>query len=196
MKTIHLNLAARPYRDYRPVYLTVAAMALITIVLLGYNVITGYEYLIETEQTRSEITALDEETARERELAKTLDARIETIDLRALDRKSRFINAQIKERAFSFSGLLDDLERTLPDDVRLVDLNPHFDDEGTIRLGLSCSARAREGMIDFLNRLYADASFEKAFPRNERIENDGTFSFQLDVEYLPDVAEEAQEAAE
>ncbi len=174
----------------------VAVMALITIVLLGYNVVTGYEYLIETEQTRAEIAALEAETTRERELAERLDARIETIDLRALDRKSRFINAQIKERAFSFSGLLDDLERTLPNDVRLIDLNPYFDDEGTIRLGLSCSARARDGMIDLLNQLYADASFEKAFPRNERIESDGTFSFQLDVEYLPDAVAAVSEVAE
>lgn len=185
MKTIHLNLAAKPYRDYRPVYLTVAAMALVTLVLLGYNVVTGYEYLIETEQTRTEIADLEKETADERALASTLSERIDQIDLRTLDGQSRFINEQIRERAFSFSQLLDDLERTLPHDVRLRDLNPTFDDKGNIRLALSCQARKRDGMTDLLNNLYADPVFDDAFPTNERAETDGTYSFGVNVSYLP-----------
>jgi Tfp pilus assembly protein PilN len=194
MKTIHLNLAAKPYRDYRPVYLTVAAMGLVTLVLLAYNVVTGYEYLIETKQTRAEIASIENETAGERKLAAELDERIDLIDLRTLDRRSRFINAQIKERAFSFSQLLDDLERTLPHDVKLTDLNPVFDDQGGIRLALSCLARKRDGMTDLLNRLYEDPKFEKAFPRSERIETDGSFRFNIEVEYLPEATNE--EAAE
>jgi len=186
MKTIHLNLAARPYRDYRPVYLAVAAMAIATLVLLGYNVVTGYAYLTETEETRREIAQIEKETADERELAASLAERIDMIDLKALDRKSRFINGQIKERAFSFSALLDRLETTLPHDVKLLDLNPSFDDEGTIHLALSCVARKRDGMVALLDRLYKDAAFRKAFPRSERIESDGTFTFYVDVEYLPD----------
>jgi Tfp pilus assembly protein PilN len=189
MKTIHLNLAAKPYRDYRPVYLTMAAMGLATLILLGYNVITGYEYLVETEQARGEIAELEKEAAGERTRAAELDARIEQIDLRALDLRSRFINAQIKERVFSFSGLLDDIENTLPHDVKLLSLNPTFDEEGTIRLSLACVARKRSGMLDLLDRLYADDSFQKAFPRSERAEPDGTYNFDIDVEYLPDTDE-------
>jgi Tfp pilus assembly protein PilN len=192
MKTIHLNLAARPYRDYRPIYLTVAAMGLATLVLLGYNVVTGYEYLVETEHTRAEIAELDRETAGEHARAKELEARIATIDVRGLALRSQFVNAQIRERAFSFSELLDELERTLPHDVRLLNLNPMFDEDGTIRLALSCASRKRDGMIDLLNRLYEDESFTDAFPRTERIEADGTLLFFVDVNYLP----AAREAAE
>jgi Tfp pilus assembly protein PilN len=193
MKTIHLNLAAKPYRDYRPVYLTVAAMILATVVLLGYNVITGYEYLIETEQTREEITALDKEAANERERSAQLATQIEEIDLRALDRRSRFINTQINERAFSFSALLDNLEKTLPDDVKLLDLNPSIDDKGEIRLSMSCVAREKGGMLDLLDRFYADDRFQKAFPRSERLDADGTYRFSIDVEYAPEDEEEAAE---
>jgi type IV pilus assembly protein PilN len=192
MKTIHLNLAAKPYRDYRPVYMTVAVMGLITLVLFGYNVVTGYEYLIETEHTRAEIADLDRETASERERAKALEARIATIDVKALAGRSQFINAQIRERAFSFSALLDDMEQVLPHDVKLRDLNPVIDDKGKVRLTLSCVARKRDGMVEMLDRLYADEAFEHAFPRSERVEDDGTVHFQVDVEYLPGAAEVAR----
>jgi len=167
-------------------------MGIITLVLLGYNVVTGYEYLIETEQTRTEIASVEKETADERALAKELDERIDKIDLRTLDRRSRFINQQIKERALSFSTLLDDLERTLPNDVKLNTLNPTLDDEGNVRLTLSCISRKREGMTDFLNRLYEDAAFDKAFPRSERSEDGGTFRFDIDVLYLPPIGLETK----
>ena len=124
--------------------------------------------------------------------AKELEARIATIDVPGLALRSQFVNAQIRERAFSFSELLDELERTLPHDVRLLDLNPTFDEDGTIRLSLSCAARKRDGMIDLLNRLIEDDSFADAFPRSERIETDGTLRFFVDVNYLP----AAREAAE
>lgn len=192
MKTIHLNLAAKPYRDYRPVYVTVAAMGLVTLVLFGYNVVTGYEYLIETEHTRAEIADLDKETAGERDRSKELEARIAAIDVPTLAGRSQFINAQIRERAFSFSALLDDVEEVLPHDVKLLDLNPMFDDKGTIRLALSCAARKRDGMTELLDRLYEDDAFDNAFPRSERVENDGTIRFYVDVEYLPGAAEAAE----
>ena len=42
MKPLHLNLASRPYRDYRPVYATVVVMSLVTAFLMLYPVETGY----------------------------------------------------------------------------------------------------------------------------------------------------------
>ena len=40
MKPLHLNLASRPYRDYRPVYAAVVAMSLVTAFLMLNNVET------------------------------------------------------------------------------------------------------------------------------------------------------------
>ena len=38
MKPIHLNLAARPFRDYRPVYAAVVAISLLTAFLMLNNI--------------------------------------------------------------------------------------------------------------------------------------------------------------
>ena len=59
MKPIHLNLAARPYRDYRPVYAAVVVMSLVTAYLLLNNIETYYRYIRETKTTRAEIATID-----------------------------------------------------------------------------------------------------------------------------------------
>ena len=42
MKPIHLNLASRPYRDYRPVYAVVVLLSLATAFLMLNNIETYY----------------------------------------------------------------------------------------------------------------------------------------------------------
>jgi hypothetical protein len=42
VKPIHLNLAARPYRDYRPVYAVVVLLSLLTAFLMLNNVESNY----------------------------------------------------------------------------------------------------------------------------------------------------------
>ena len=48
MKPIHLNLASRPYRDYRPVYAVVVVLSLLTAFLMLNNIETYYRYIRET----------------------------------------------------------------------------------------------------------------------------------------------------
>jgi hypothetical protein len=54
VKPIHLNLAARPYRDYRPVYAAVVALSLLTAFLMLNNVETYYRYVRETKSARAD----------------------------------------------------------------------------------------------------------------------------------------------
>jgi hypothetical protein len=189
MKTIHLNLAAHPHRDYRPVWVVVAIAGLVTAMLMVYNLQTAYRYLVETKQTRGEIQDLDDETARERAMTKSIDAALGTIDLRALDSQVKFINSKIRERAFSWSALMERLEKVVPNDVKLSDLNPTVGDDGTVGVSLTCISRKPGGMVQMLDRLLADPAFKGAFPASETIDPDGMRRFSISVTYLPDAPE-------
>ena len=59
MKPIHLNLASRPFRDYRPVYAAVVIMALLTAFLALNIVDTFLRYRTETKTTRANIAKLE-----------------------------------------------------------------------------------------------------------------------------------------
>lgn len=186
MKPIHLNLAARPYRDYRPVYAVVVVLSLLTAFLMLNNVETYYRYIRETESTRAKIAQIEEQARIEKQKEQTSKQRVASLDLAKLDLQTRFINSKLAERAFSWSRLLDELESILADDVRLVSVAPDFTEEGPIQLQMEFEAKSGDGMITTINRMNADPQFHDAFPERETVRDDGTYSFSLAAKYLPD----------
>lgn len=187
MKPIHLNLAARPYRDYRPVYAVVVALSLLTAFLMLNNIETYYRYVHETKSTRAEIAQVEEQGRLEAQRAEASRTRLKSLDLSRLDDQTRFINAKLAERAFSWSRLLDELESILADDVRLISVTPRFSEEGHIELQLQFQAKSADGMITTMNRMNLDPQFADAFPSSEtQDENTGAYTFALSAKYQPE----------
>jgi hypothetical protein len=185
VKPIHLNLAARPYRDYRPVYAAVVVLSLLTAFLMLNNVETYYRYVRETKSTRAKIADLEKQVAKERETEQVAKRRLQGLDLSRLDQQTKFINAKLAERAFSWSQLLDELESILADDVRLVSVSPSFDKDGQIDLSLNFQSKSGDGMITTINRMNADPQFEEAFPLNETQIEGGGYQFAINARYMP-----------
>jgi type IV pilus assembly protein PilN len=184
VKPIHLNLAARPYRDYRPVYAVVVVMSLLTAFLMLNNVETYYRYTRETRTTRTEIASVENQAVQERQKREAAQQRLAGLDLRLLDQQTKFVNSKLAERAFSWSTLLDELESVLPDDVRLTSVGPSFDEDGTIRLSMQFKSKSSDGMITTINRMNADPQFRDPFPNTES-SNDQGFTFNLNAQYIP-----------
>ena len=184
MKPLHLNLASRPYRDYRPVYATVVVMSLVTAFLMLNNVETYYRYTRETHSTRTKIATIEAQTRQEREREAAAQRRLKGLDLNRLAAQTKFVNTKLAERAFSWSMLLDELESVLDDDVRLISVAPRFGERGKVTLALSFQSKSAEGMINTINRMNADPQFRNPFPNNQTEEESG-FSFALTVEYVP-----------
>ena len=186
MKPLHLNLASRPYRDYRPVYAAVVAMSLLTAFLMLNNVETYYRYTRDTRSTRTKIETIEAQTKQERQREEIVKQRIKNLDLRRLSAQTSFVNAKLAERAFSWSTLLDELESVLVDDVRLVSVAPSFGETGAVELSLSLVSKSADGMIKTINRMNADPQFQHPFPSSQSVLKDGGgYSFGLSVKYIP-----------
>lgn len=187
MKPIHLNLASRPFRDYRPVYAAVVVMALLTAFLALNNVDTLLRYRTETKTTRADISQLEQQTADERQKADALAQRLRGVDLKLLSTQTEFANTQLAERAFSWSELLDRLERVLPDDVRLQSVTPTFDKDGLVHLTMMCVAKSGTGLSSTINHFNGDSHFANAFPSSEVVEATGERRISLSVDYRPTI---------
>lgn len=187
MKPIHLNLASRPFRDYRPVYAAVVLMSLLTAFLALNNVDTFLRYRTETKTTRTNIDKLDQQIAEEHRQAELLAQRLRGVDLKLLASQTEFANAQLAERAFSWSELLDRLERVLPTDVRLQSVTPTFDKDGLVHLSMNCITKTGEGLTATINRFNGDQHFANAFPTSETAAA-GEYRFSLGVDYRPSIA--------
>lgn len=185
MKPLHLNLASRPYRDYRPVYAAVVVMSLLAAFLMFYNVETYYRYTHDTRNTRAKIAELESQTQQERQREQMVQQRIKGLDLARLGAQTKFVNAKLAERAFSWSTLLDELESVLSDDVRLMSVTPSFSAEGDIKLTLNFVSKSGDGMIRTINRMHADPQFRNPFPNNQAAVDGGGYTFDLNVQYVP-----------
>lgn len=186
MKPIHLNLAARPYRDYRPLYAVVVAASLLIAFLMLNNIDTYYRYVRETRTTREEIETLERQIRAERARTEVAANQIASIDLEALGQQTRFINSRLAERAFSWSELLERLETVLPRDVRLISIAPSFSDDGTVKLSLMCEAKTPDGMVMTIDRFNSSTHFANAFPGSDSSSDSG-HRFNLTVNYRPSI---------
>lgn len=188
MKTLHLNLAAKPFRDYRPVYAVVVITSLAIAFLMLNNVTTYYRYVIDTKSTRDKIAQLTADAEQEKRRAAAADAQLHNVDLTSLDAETKFINAQLAERAFSWSELLDRLERVMPDDARIKNIIPQFAKGGLVHLEVTFDGKAPDTYLHTLNALIADPHFSNPFPHNVTAVDPATYSFSIGVEYKPTIA--------
>jgi hypothetical protein len=101
--------------------------------------------------------------------------------------QTEFANTQLAERAFSWSELLDRLERVLPDDVRLQSVTPTFDKDGLVHLAMTCVAKSGTGLSATINHFNGDAHFANAFPASEAVEATGEHRISLSVDYRPTI---------
>lgn len=193
MKPIHLNLASRPYRDYRPVYAVVVVLSLLTAFLMLNNVETYYRYHRETGTTRAKIASIEADTAAERKKEQEAQQRLSNLDLARLDARAKFVNAKLYERAFSWSTLLDELESVLPADVRLLSIAPAIKPGEPVSLDLRFESRSANGLEVTMERLGTDPQFNDPFPGSETRSETGTWTFSIDVKYLPPALSAASE---
>ena len=187
MKPIHLNLAARPYRDERPFIAVVVVGSLLIAFLTLMNFDAWYRYRNETRTTRARIASLEEQTRVEQQKTQALTQRLRTVDVKTLSLQTQFANARLAERAFSWSELLDNLEHVLPDYVRIESINPSFRPDGMVGLIMQCVARDPDGLVKTMNQLNADPRFSNPFPNGEDHTDQG-YRFNIHVDYRPSTA--------
>ena len=187
MKPLHLNLAGRPYRDYRPLYAVVVVTSILIAIMLLNNIETGYRYVRETRTTREKIVQIENQIEAENRRTDDANQRLRGVNVKQLAEQTQFVNARLAERAFSWSELLDKLERVIPDDVRIESISPAFGKNGIVHLTMQGTAKSGDGMTRTIDRFNHDAHFANPFPTSEERTDTG-YKFGIGVDYRPSIA--------
>ena len=155
---VRLNLATSPLESTRRfvVFSTaIASVSLLAMVLLSWNVYSmrRSNTAIRLEQARveSDMQAL----RRRRSDLESFFNRPETIQSRDL---SGFLNGLIAQRAFPWTQIFMDLERSLPDGVRVIGIEPRLASDH-LELHLTIAAKTDEGKLQFLKALEGSRAF-------------------------------------
>ena len=181
------NLATRPFLNARPVWLVTATAGLAALILLALNLRL---FLVANRSLEDEVARRDALLERhevlEAEVRKDIGT-LERVPWRTLTRRVQATNLILREHAFSWLGMLDDIERVMPYDVRLTKIAPAVGAEGIV-LSLELIAHNRDAMLQLLDNLIADDQFSNPTPSTEATPEEETSSdyvMSLRVNYHP-----------
>ena len=155
---VRLNLATSPLESNRRFVVfstTVGGVGVLAMALLSWN---AYSVRRSNTAIRAEQVRMESDMQALRRRRTDLEAffnRPETIQRRDL---SAFLNGLIAQRAFPWTQIFMDLERNLPDGVRVVSIEPRLA-EDHLELRLTIGAKTDEGKLKFLRALEGSRAF-------------------------------------
>jgi Tfp pilus assembly protein PilN len=180
---IGTNLATRPFYNERAVYYWLLIVTLLVIGATAFNVNRVLLYSRSDTQLATQASRDEARAADLRQQAVRLRATVDPKQVEFASVEARQANELIDRRTFSWTELLNRLEATLPDNVRLVAIRPKVDDKSGIVLQMSVEARAVDDVDKFMQNLESTAAFANPLSREEHMNEQGLLESSLEVGY-------------
>jgi Tfp pilus assembly protein PilN len=163
---VRLNLATVPLESKRRFAVGASAiggLGLLALLLLSWNVLSVWrsDKVSRTRQAvlESQISALQQQ---HQQLAAFFD-QPETVKRR---QRAAYLNALIQQRAFPWIKIFMDLEKILPEGVRVVNIEPKLSGD-IVQLRFVVGALTDEGKLKFLKTLETSPEFSQIQLLNE-----------------------------
>lgn len=186
---LDINLASQPYEDARQFWMrwgtAVGAAGLLTLVLLTLDV-TGWINARRDRAAIAEKRAMIADRDRLRGQAET------TLNLpqnRATRDESQFLNELIERKAFSWTRVLENLEKVMPPRVHLMSISPQLEEDNQLGLKMTVAGDSRDRALELARRMEESRRFSQTQVTTERFtqSNTGdTEQFEIVAIYIPE----------
>jgi Tfp pilus assembly protein PilN len=182
---LRTNLATRPFYNTRVVRAIVALLAVIVIAITLFDVIQDVRLSAQEGTLGGRADQAEREAQRLRGQAAQIRAQIDPRDLASVSAEAREANAIIDRRAFSWTELLAQFEKTLPPDVRITAVQPRIEQNGDFVVSMIVQARRIEDLDAFMDALEKRSSFHDVRQKEEQTNNEGLIEAVVDATYVP-----------
>jgi len=178
------NLSTRPFYNERAVRTVLALLLLLAIGVTVFAAATAYSLRTRERALSARATQALAEADRLRGEARAMTAQINPKELEAVSRAATEANAVIAQRTFSWVALFEELEATLPDDVRVTAVQPRVEKGNTIVL-LNVEAMSSAHLATFMEALERRGAFRQVLPHNETLGDDDVIDATVEATYVP-----------
>lgn len=183
---LHTNLSTRPFYNERAAQVALGAAALLVAAFTVFNVVEWRSLSVRQGQLLSKVGGDERAAAAMRASAERERRSLNRAELEKVAAEAREANDLIDRRVFSWTGLLDCLETTVPPTVRVVSLRPATDREGHLVIAIVAVGHQAEDIQQFVDQLERTGSFRDLVSRNELTNPQGLLEVALEGRYMPD----------
>jgi type IV pilus assembly protein PilN len=156
---LDINLASQPYEDARQFWMrwgtAVGALGLLTIVLVAMT-ITGWA---NARHDHAAIASVERQIADRDAFHARAEANLNQPDHRTTRDESQFLNDLIERKSFSWTQVLENMEKVLPPRVHLVNITPASDEDNQISLKMTVAGESRDRVLELMRRMEESQRF-------------------------------------
>jgi hypothetical protein len=157
---VPINLASEPFRRDRPVLVATAALALLLLIFLGFEVKTIVSQRQEGAVIHVTINRLNTQLRGITNQQAKLNALLRRPENAEVMERSLFLNSLIDRKAISWTKLFADLEKVVPYNVRLVSVRlPEVDTDNRVLLDMVVGAKELPELLELVRHLEAAPQF-------------------------------------
>lgn len=170
--TINFNFSNKPFEDVHKYYRAALILGILVLFVLALNAYLYIDYKKTSSELIPERDFLEKKRdGLEAELSKD-KAALKKDENKALFKKINELNQLIEARIFSWTRLLDALEKTIPSDVMVTAINPRIEG-GSVQITLSVKTYDYRGILKLITNMDASSVFSDLYPVYEASDNKG-----------------------
>lgn len=169
---ISVNLASQPYVELRPVY---ARLRTWTLILMLVGVALWFLYRnerVQAEDARARVTNVESRVQNLENEQKSYQAMMQQPKNAAVLRQSDFLNGLFRQKAFSWTATMTDLETVLPSGVQVLSLDPIVAPDGHVTIRLRVTGD-RNRALDLVRNLEKSRHFASPRVASETLATQG-----------------------
>jgi|CZKK01.1.fsa_nt_gi type IV pilus assembly protein PilN len=186
---LDINLASQPYEDARQFWMrwgtALAAVAILTLALLSIT-ISGW---LAAKKDHARIADLKAGIAQRDLKRKQAEQFLNRPENRSTRDQSQFLNELIERKSFSWTRVLEDLEKVMPARVHLVSIHPELDEDNQLKLKMSIAGDSRDRALELARRMEDSRRFAGTHIETESFSPSTTgdpFKFNIAATYVPE----------
>ncbi len=181
---LRTNLSTKPFYNERAIHAAIAVAALVVAALTIFNLTQIVLLTRRQSELSSQATAAEDRARKLRADAVSVRQGIDPKQLDTIAGAAREANTLIGQRLFSWTDLLNRLETTLPDDVRITSMRPKIEKDGSVTVLMTAVGRRVEDIDRFMENLEATGAFADVYSKEEIATDDGSRQVSMEGRYL------------
>jgi Tfp pilus assembly protein PilN len=183
---IPLNFSSEPFQRDRP--LAAASVAAVTVLACSLAILCNWAY---TERDRAagareQVAKLAVQQSRLNQEQAGIEARLRRRDYADVLERNAFLNVLLYRKGISWTRIFEDIESTLPHNVRLISVRPQATPGNELLLDMVVGAQSNEPVIELLMRLEASPLFGATSVQSwlPPSQNEPLYRYRVSVNYV------------